>query len=243
MMVFDPSRDVDFLIDFAESRGATITHTFETHLQADYISGSPSLLERGVTFVAHESDYGLSEYDYHALQDGEEFGFSKGGPKVLANHSPGHTPGSTSYVVDEKFLISGDTVFIVSVGRPDLGRQVVEWAKTLYSTLKTRISILPDHLLVLPGHFTDWQIEADEKLRIINDFGTVKRLNEEIYNIDDELEFVEYIQAHMREQPEIYAQIRLVNAGKLHPCPDESNVMDLGKNECAANSVSQGQNA
>ena len=236
MYVFDPSKDVQFYVDFAESRGAKISHTFETHLQADYISGSAKIADAvGATFAAHPGDFSGSVYDYHPLNDGEVYGFSsEGGPDVQVVHSPGHTPGSTTFVVDEKFMLSGDTVFIVSVGRPDLGNQVVAWAKTLYTTLHGRIMVMPDDLLVLPGHFTDWSKEADKENRIINNFGYVKRINEEIYGIAVESEFVSYIESHMRVQPEIYNQIRKVNAGILAPCETEQNVMDLGKNECAA---------
>lgn len=237
MFVFDPSRNIEFYQEFASKRGASITYTFETHLQADYISGSPGLAENcGATFVANSSDFSESVYEYHNVSDGEEFTFSSEGPKVLAIHSPGHTPGSTTYIVDEKFMISGDTVFIVSIGRPDLGKQVVEWAKTLYSTLKTKITILPEELLVLPGHYTSWADEADSNYKIQNLFGAVKNYNEEIYSINNEDEFVAYIQANMRTQPTIYNQIRKVNIGELSPCPTEQNVMDLGKNECAASS-------
>jgi hypothetical protein len=94
--------------------------------------------------------------------------------------------------------------------------------------------VMPDDLLVLPGHFTDWSKEADEDNRIVNTFGAVKRINEEIYGIDEEGEFVAYIEANMRAQPEIYNQIRKVNSGLLTPCETEQGVMDLGKNECAA---------
>jgi len=94
--------------------------------------------------------------------------------------------------------------------------------------------VMPDDLLVLPGHFTNWSKEADENNRIINNFGDVKRINEEIYGIEEEDDFVAYIEAHMRVQPEIYNQIRKVNAGILTPCETEQSVMDLGKNECAA---------
>ena len=238
MFLFDPSRNLAFYQQFAESRDAEITHTFETHLQADYISGSPLIAEAtGAIFVAHDGDYGSGVHEYRSIVDSDSFEFSnEGGPSTLCTHSPGHTPGSTSYVIDEKFLISGDTVFIVSVGRPDLGKQVVEWAKTLYSTLKERISILPDSLIVLPGHYTDWSIEADSEMRIMNNFGAVKKYNEKIYGIDDIDEFVSYIKSNMREQPEIYDQIRKVNSGHLMPCNDEQNIMDLGKNECAASS-------
>ena len=236
MFVFAPSRDSQFYVDFAESRGAKISHTFETHLQADYISGSAKISDAtGATFAAHPGDFSKSEYDYHPLSDGEVYRFnSKGGPVVQVVHSPGHTPGSTTYVIDEKFMLSGDTIFIVSVGRPDLGKQVVAWAKTLYATLQERIMVMPDDLLVLPGHFTDWSKEADDENRIINNFADVKRINEEIYGIEEEDDFVAYIEANMRVQPEIYNQIRKVNMGILTPCETEQGVMDLGKNECAA---------
>ena len=235
MYVFDPSRDVQFYVEFAESRGAKISHTFETHLQADYISGSAKISDAtGATFAAHPGDFSGSVYDYHPLSDGDLFNFDGAGPVVQVVHSPGHTPGSTTFVVDEKFMLSGDTVFIVSVGRPDLGNQVVAWAKTLYATLQERIMVMPDDLLVLPGHFTNWSKEADENNRIINNFGDVKRINEEIYGIEEEDDFVAYIEANMRVQPEIYNQIRKVNAGILAPCETEQSVMDLGKNECAA---------
>lgn len=245
MFVFDPSRNVEFYQEFAAERGASITHTFETHLQADYISGSPSIVaETGAKFIAHAGDYDWGLFDYHRLSDGEEFSFSKsGGPTVIAIHSPGHTPGSTTYIIDEKFMVSGDTVFIVSIGRPDLGKQVVEWAKMLYATLKERITVLPEELQVLPGHFTDWNSEADSDNRIMRPFGEVKQINEAIYSIDDESEFVAFIESNMRSQPEIYGQIREVNAGRRTPCDQEQNVMDLGKNECAASAHGGVENA
>lgn len=238
MMLFDASRAVEFYVEFAASRGADIRHVLETHLQADYISGSPRIAAAtGAEFHAHDGDYAVSVFDYTSIVDGELIHFKRdGGPSVLCTHAPGHTPGSTAYVVDEKYLISGDTVFIVSVGRPDLGKRVVEWAKQLYATLKQRITVLPDELIVLPGHYSDWRRESNEDYLILNDFGTVKKLNEDIYGIEGEDEFVEYMKENMREQPDIYNQIRKVNAGALSLREEEQDIMDLGKNECAASS-------
>ncbi|MEO2208601.1 MAG: MBL fold metallo-hydrolase, partial [Candidatus Poseidoniia archaeon] len=117
MMLFDASRAVEFYVEFAASRGADIRHVLETHLQADYISGSPRIAAAtGAEFHAHDGDYAVSVFDYTSIVDGELIQFKRdGGPSVLCTHAPGHTPGSTAYVVDEKYLISGDTVFIVSV--------------------------------------------------------------------------------------------------------------------------------
>ncbi|HIG03728.1 MAG TPA: MBL fold metallo-hydrolase [Candidatus Poseidoniales archaeon] len=236
MFLFDPSRNVDYYLQFAESRGAIITHALETHLQADYISGSPKIVEMtGAVLVAHDGDYSEALHQYHSVTDGEEINFStENGPVVSCVHSPGHTPGSMTYLIGEKYMISGDTIFIVSIGRPDLGKMAVEWAQMLYDTLHKRISVMPDDLIVLPGHYTDWEAEADSEYRIMNDFATVKAMNEEIYSIANIDDFVTYIQGNMRNQPEIYGQIRLVNFGKLTPCENEQNIMDLGKNECAA---------
>ncbi len=153
---------------------------------------------------------------------------------MLCTHSPGHTPGSTTYVLDDRFMVSGDTVFIVSVGRPDLGKKVVEWANQLYETLKTRICILPDDLQVLPGHYTDWGSEANEAFQIVNDFGSVKAINESIYGIDNAEEFVTWIEHNMRPQPDEYNLIRRVNSLLDEVDDAQAEELDLGKNQCAA---------
>lgn len=236
LMLFDISKNLEFYREFALARNLSLVAVFETHLQADYISGGPSLAaEFGVDYIAHEGDFGTSNVAYRGVVDGESIGFSKaGGPRVLCTHSPGHTPGSTTYVVDDKYMISGDTVFIVSVGRPDLGKKVVEWAKQLYATLKNRISVLPDDLMVLPSHYTDWRREANADHLIINDFGTVKTLNESIYALTSEDEFVSWVEANMRPQPEEYDRIRKVNANIETVDLATAEELDLGKNQCAA---------
>ena len=236
LMLFDISKNVDFYHEFIQSRELTLIGVFETHLQADYISGGPSLAEAfGVDYVAHEGDFGTSNVTYRNVIDGESIGFSDAsGPRVLCTHSPGHTPGSTTYVIDDKFMVSGDTVFIVSVGRPDLGKKVVEWAKQLYDTLKNRICVLPDELMVLPSHYTDWSKEANADHLIINDFGTVKALNESIYALTSEDEFVSWVEDNMRPQPEEYNRIRKVNANLEAVDLATAEELDLGKNQCAA---------
>lgn len=236
LMLFDISKNIEFYREFAELRNLTLVCVFETHLQADYISGGPALAEAfGVDYVAHEGDFGTSNVAYRKVVDGETIGFSDAaGPSVLCTHSPGHTPGSTTYVIDNQFMVSGDTVFIVSVGRPDLGKKVVEWAKQLYATLKNRISVLPDELMVLPSHYTDWSKEANGDHLIINDFGTVKALNESIYALTSEDEFVSWVEDNMRPQPEEYNRIRKVNANLELVDLATAEELDLGKNQCAA---------
>jgi glyoxylase-like metal-dependent hydrolase (beta-lactamase superfamily II) len=146
---------------------------------------------------------------------------------------PGHTPGSTSYFIDNTYLITGDAIFILSIGRPDLGGKAVEWAKLLFNTIKTQIAALDDSTMVLPGHYLDWR-EMNQAGLFTDALGSIRKRNADIYGIGDEKSFIEFIQANMRPQPEVYAKIRQVNAGLSVVDDDEQEVMDLGKNECAA---------
>lgn len=234
MMVFDPTRQVEVYLEFARKNKARITATFETHLQADYISGSRQIAAlTGASFNASAGDFHGAGFDYSPLADNDVFTFARKGPAVRAMHTPGHTPGSTCYLIDDQYLLSGDTLFLVSVGRPDLGGKVDEWALLLFSTLQERIAPMDDSLKILPAHFMAWS-EAGSKLTFVETLGSVKEMNRGIFAIAEQQQFVDFIKANMRPQPEVYAKIRQVNAGLLDVEPDEQNVMDLGKNECAA---------
>ena len=130
-------------------------------------------------------------------------------------------------------MVSGDMVFILSIGRPDLGGKAEEWAVLLYNTLKTKIAELSDDLVILPGHYIDWG-EANSEQIFIDTLGSIKQKNSDIYGIQEETEFVKFIMDNMRKQPDEYAEIRKVNAGLLDVDDEDQEVMDLGKNECAA---------
>ena len=234
MAVFDPSRNVQFYKDFANNHGARIIQTFETHLQADYISGSQQIFsDTGAQIVGHENDFKDATFAYKKLNDQEVFKFSKGGPEIQALHMPGHTPGSTSYLIDDKYLVSGDTVFILSIGRPDLGGMAEDWSRLLFNTLKTKIAGLDDDLLILPGHYIEWS-EANSQQMFVDTLGSIRTKNADIYGIAVEDEFVRFIKDNMRKQPDEYAEIRKVNAGLLEVDDEDQEIMDLGKNECAA---------
>jgi glyoxylase-like metal-dependent hydrolase (beta-lactamase superfamily II) len=234
MVLFDPSRNIDFYKSFAENNGARIVRSCETHLQADYISGSQQIAaDCGAHILGHENDFKEATFKYQKIVDNQVYTFSKGGPGIKALHMPGHTPGSTSYLIDNKYLITGDTVFILSIGRPDLGGKAEEWSKLLYHTLKTKIAELQDELIILPGHYMDWR-EANSSRIFSDTLGNIKNKNSDIYGIPSETEFIEFIKDHMRPQPEVYAEVRKVNAGLLEVDAAEQEIMDLGKNECAA---------
>jgi len=234
MMVFDPAKNISAYQMFAHERGCAVTKTFETHRQADYISGSPQLAaSTGAQIIGNENDFHGAAFEYKAVQDNEIFNFSNGGPEIKALHMPGHTPGSTSYLIDNRYLVTGDTVFILSIGRPDLGGKAEEWSKLLYKTLKSKIDVLDDDLIILPGHYIEWG-EANSEQMFIDTLGSIKRKNANIYGIQKEADFVQFIVENIRKQPDEYAEIRKVNAGLLKVDDEDQEIMDLGKNECAA---------
>jgi glyoxylase-like metal-dependent hydrolase (beta-lactamase superfamily II) len=233
MMVFDPSRNTDFYLEFAKSKNCRLIKTFETHLQADYIAGSRLLSEEtGAEFLANENDFSGSKIDYTSLSDGAAITFSHPGVEVKCVFTPGHTPGSTSYIIDDRFIITGDTIFIHSIGRPDLGGQVDAWSDTLFDTLQS-IKKYPAEMIILPGHYMSWK-EATERLSFSATLAATKEYNKAIYTIADKKSFLSFIKSNMRKQPDEYATIRLINANLEQVDDDKAEELDLGKNECAA---------
>jgi glyoxylase-like metal-dependent hydrolase (beta-lactamase superfamily II) len=240
IMFFDPSRNIEFYLDFAQEKNAKIIKTFETHLQADYIAGSRMIAEQsGAEFLANEGDFSGTKINYTKLANNKTYGFTPGGPEIRAIFTPGHTPGSTTYIIDNKYLIIGDTVFIKSIGRPDLGGKAEEWATLLFATMK-EIKKMDRDLIVLPGHYMDWT-EADNQLMFECTLGKAIDGNRSIYDIDTVEGFIEFIKANMRPQPEEYKKIRLINANLLQVGEEEQNTLDIGKNECAATAYAKTQ--
>ncbi len=241
LSIFDPSRNIEFYQAFADEHGSKITQTFETHLQADYISGSRFIAAaEGSKVFGHSGDFMGASFDYTAVEDGQKYPSSEGGPVIEVIHTPGHTPGSTCYKIGGKYIVTGDTIFLVSLGRPDLGGKAVEWAGMLYETMTQKIKKMDSELKVLPGHYIEWA-EADDNLIFTDTLGNILATNAGIYGIDSEEAFVQFIKDNIRKQPDVYAEIRKVNAGWLDPESDEQSSMDLGKNECAASAYAAQQ--
>jgi len=241
MMVFDPAKNIAAYQQFAEARQGRIVRVFETHRQADYISGSRFLHQAaGVEIMAPEPDFKGARFPFTPVRDGEAYRFNGGGPEVRAVHTPGHTPGSTSFLIDGRFFLSGDTVFLRSIGRPDLGGMAAEWSEQLFHTMTTKIMPLDDSIQVLPGHYMDWE-EANPALVFTAAWGQIRSKNAHIYNIKDPAAFYDFIRDNLRPQPEEYARIREINAGLIDVDEEAQDILDLGKNECAASTRPPGR--
>jgi len=158
--IFDPLREVQPYINQAEKDGAKIKYIFETHFHADFVSGHLNLSEKtGGTIVFGPT--AKPGYDALVAEDGQVFAIGDYRVKVI--HTPGHTMESTTYLlIDEQGkehgIITGDTLFIGDVGRPDLAQHVVselteeKLAGHLYDSLRTKIMVLDDALIVYPNH-------------------------------------------------------------------------------------------
>ena len=242
LMLFDPSRNIEFYLNFAKRNKCELIKTFETHLQADYIAGSRTLSERtGAEFLANENDFSGARIHYSRLQDRVYYTFSQSGPTVQCLFTPGHTPGSTSFIIDNRYIITGDTIFIQSIGRPDLGGQVEEWSYKLFETLQ-QIKEMKGEMIVLPGHYMSWE-EANDQLAFASTLAETMAFNKAIYAIRNKEEFLDFIKSNMRKQPEEYAVIRLINANLEQVGNDKAEELDLGKNECAATAYAAKQKA
>jgi len=150
--VIDPSCAVEVYESLLARAGARLAHTLDTHVHADHQSGGPALAAKlgGDYFVGAGAGFDLRHRVY-SLSDGDELPVGNTSIRVLA--TPGHTPGSVCYLVADRYLLSGDTLFKRSVGRPDLGGRVEEWFKDLFHTLHERIAGLDDSTIVLPAHY------------------------------------------------------------------------------------------
>ena len=185
--IVDPNRHIDVYLEVAEREGATVKHILDSHLHADHISGGPALAEKtGAEYYITRSDLqGTPPYPYKPLEEHKKIEFGNVEVEVLAIETPGHTPGSVSFLVNNRFMLSGDTIFVGGLGRPDLGGKAQEWAEMLYDTVFEKLSTLADDILVLPAHYADIQ-EMNENGIVGALLGDIRKSNRAMQEIPKE---------------------------------------------------------
>ncbi len=230
--IIDSTRMTDVYTDFAKGMGVTIKHVFDTHLHADHISGGRTIAEQtGATYWLPPKDAEEVTFEYEALEGGTDVKIGNTTINIHALYSPGHTIGSTSFVIDEKFLLSGDILFIDSIGRPDLAGKAEDWVADLRESLYKRYRELSEDLVVLPAHFMIIE-ELNDDGSVSEKLGTLFAQNHGL-NIKDEDEFRKIVTENLPPQPNAYQEIRETNMGKINPNEDEKREMEIGPNRCA----------
>ena len=150
--------DEPWFIEEARKANVKITHVVDTHVHADHVSGGRNLAAMaGALYCLHESDAGLVNFPFEPLRDSQVI--EAGNVVVRVLHTPGHTPDSVSLLVTDKrrgdepwFALTGDTLFVGAIGRPDLAGREREMASLLFDTLQTKLLPLPDTIELFPGH-------------------------------------------------------------------------------------------
>lgn len=230
--LIDATRMTDIYLNFSDSIGAKITHVFDTHLHADHISGGRQIAEKtGATYWLPPKDATEVTFPYQPLEGGNDVTIGNTTINIHAVYSPGHTIGSTSFVVDEQFLLSGDILFIDSIGRPDLAGMADDWVSDLRETLYNRYRELSDELVVLPAHFMIID-ELNDNGSVAEKLGVLFAKNHGL-NIKDKNEFRKLVTENLPPQPNAYQEIRQTNMGKIKPDEEKQREMEIGPNRCA----------
>lgn len=228
-IVIDPIRHIEEITSLTDSLHAEIKYIFDTHLQADHISGGPELATKtGASYYICPVDAKGATYEHQNLNDQTEFPFGRS--ILTAIHSPGHTPGSVSMLLDEKFLFTGDTIMKTSIGRPDLGGMAPRWSGFLYYTLFERYKNLPDETVILPTHAAS--VREEDRSGVVRLTLGDAREHLELFKITDIGEFAKHIEGSLIENPDRYQDIRQVNLGTLEVDETKKNELEIGKNLC-----------
>ncbi|WP_342569957.1 MBL fold metallo-hydrolase [Paenibacillus sp. FSL R5-0749] len=230
--VIDTLRMTEVFEQFAREQGVQIKHTLDTHLHADHISGGRKLAEHtGATYWLPSKDATEVTFNYEKLEEGRDITVGSTTIQIQPIYSPGHTIGSTSFIIDNQYLLTGDILFIESIGRPDLAGLAEDWVGDLRETLYTRYKELSPELIVLPAHFGK-VTELGEGGRVMAKLSDLYQKNPGL-NIGDEQDFRRTVTKNLPPQPNAYQEIRQTNMGKITPDEDKQREMEIGPNRCA----------
>jgi hydroxyacylglutathione hydrolase len=203
-VVVDPQRDVDAYLADAEEHGLTIVHVLETHFHADFLSGHLELAQQtGATIGYGRAASGRAEFPIVTFADDDriQLGDDEHGVTLEVRETPGHTPESISIVVhdglgDPYGVLTGDTLFIGDVGRPDLlasvGFTADELARQLYVSLRDRLLSLPDSTKVFPAHGAGSACGRHLSSETMSTIGEQRRTNDALAPMSED-EFVDAV--------------------------------------------------
>jgi len=227
-IVVDPQRDVDMYLEAADEHGLEIRHIFETHLHADFVSGHRELAALTGAKIYVGASAGAT-FPHVPVGEGSELRI--GSLRITILETPGHTPESICLVISDEeksrepwAVITGDTLFIGDVGRPDLSatHTPAQLAGLLYDSLHNKIFKLADDVLVYPAHGAGSLCGRNMRTENSSTIGVERRTNYAL-QISDRDEFVRQLTSNLPARPEYFmrdAEINRVGAGSLSELPE-----------------------
>jgi hydroxyacylglutathione hydrolase len=217
--VVDPRFEVDEYLELARYMGVRIEHIFETHNHADHVSGHGRLAAAtGATIHIHRD--AEAAYDHEPFADGDEWAL--GALRIRALHTPGHRPEHTAFALIDSHrggepwaVLTGDTLFVNDVARPDLAVERSEGARGIFRSLRDRLLPLPGHVEIWPGHLGGSMCGGPGMdMKISSTIGFERAHNAKLA-IADEDRFVEEALAGLGPQPPNFQAIVELNRGPL----------------------------
>lgn len=228
--VVDPAVDIDIFRNIAEREKLEISKVIDTHIHADHLSRASELCQAtGAEYFLPRND--RANLSYSAIKDGDEISVGELSIKVI--HTPGHTGESICLLVGNEILLTGDTIFVDSLGRPDLekGDQgAEEGAKLLYQSLNDKILNLPENIKILPAHHGK-PIGFDSKPIAAR----LKEIKSNLPQLKTEREqFIQRILSGLSQKPPNFSFILAINEGKQTLGFMNPFDLEAGPNRCAA---------
>ena len=230
-VVIDPQRDIDQYLTFAADHNLRITHVFLTHFHADFIAGHLELRDRaGATICLGRR--AIAEYDFKPVGDGSAI--DVGSVRIEVLETPGHTVESISLVVYDAgptpvAVLTGDTLFVGDVGRPDL-RASLGWAPTelgamLYDSVHEKLLKLPDSTKVYPAHGAGSLCGKAISKDTVSTIGEQRRVNYALQPMSKE-QFVELVTADQPDAPAYFTYDAVLNS-RERPTLDQALAREL----------------
>ncbi|MGB8919413.1 MAG: rhodanese-like domain-containing protein [Candidatus Sulfotelmatobacter sp.] len=215
-VVVDPQRDVEIYLQAAEKSQVTIRHIFETHLHADFVSGHRELASRtgAQIYIGVQAE---ATFPHVAVEDG--FQLRVGKMRITALETPGHTPESICLLITDEekspapwAVLTGDTLFLGDVGRPDLSRRYspTQLAGMLYDSLHNKLLKLADDVLVYPAHGEGSLCGRNMRAERVSTIGT-ERLTNYALQIESREEFIKQLTSNLPARPEYFLQDAEIN--------------------------------
>ncbi|MDX6408391.1 MAG: hypothetical protein QOE13_1462 [Gaiellaceae bacterium] len=213
-LLVDPAYAIEPYLEAAEEAGVRIARVLETHTHADHVSGHGRLaLEHGVAVSVHP--LAEPEFPFDPLKDGQEL--LAGSVSVRVIHTPGHRPEHCAFVVDDRLVLSGDSLFVGDAARPDLAIEAREGAEGLFHSLQ-RLKRLPDAYEVYPGHVAGSLCGAAMRPDHSSTIGNEKRTNSKL-QYDNAQTFIQATASLSTPRPPTTARVVALNKGPFLGAP------------------------